>query len=122
VSGTLDAGASAETNRGPVMRTRNRAPSHPGGILKRLYLEPLKLSNSGLADAVGVSRKTISKIVNERGSITPEMALRLSRAFNTSPDLWLNLQKNYDLWEASHKSDDWRNVRSLVEGEEGIVA
>ncbi len=66
------------------MRTRNRAPGHPGLILKRLYLDSLQISNARLAGCIGVSRKTISKIVNGRGAITPEMALRLSRAFNTS--------------------------------------
>src|SRR5208282_4770812 len=78
----------------------HRAPTHPGGILKRLYLGPMKLSTIDLAKALGVSRKTISKLVNERGAITPEMALRLSIAFKTTPQLWLNLQQNYDLWRA----------------------
>jgi addiction module HigA family antidote len=64
-----------------------------------------------LSNVLEVSRKTVSKIINERGSITPDMALRLSRAFDTSPDLWLNLQKNYDLWHASHNSDDWKRVQ-----------
>jgi addiction module HigA family antidote len=96
------------------MRERKRAPAHPGGILKRLYLDALNLSNSQLATSIGVSRKTISKIVNEKGSITPDMALRLSRALNTTPDLWLNLQKNYDLWQASHGSTDWQNVQSII--------
>lgn len=95
------------------MRKKNRAPAHPGGILKRLYLEPLKISNSELAQAIGVSRKTISKIVNEKGAITPEMALRLSRAFDTTPDLWLNLQKNYDLWQTSRKSLEWQKVQVI---------
>src|SRR5205823_1700593 len=70
-----------------------RAPSHPGGILKRLYLAPLDLSTIEFAKAIGVSRKTISKLINERGGITPEMALRLSLAFKTTPQLWLNLQQ-----------------------------
>jgi addiction module HigA family antidote len=58
-----------------------RAPTHPGGILRRLYLRPLNVSTIDLAKAVGVSRKTISKLINERGAVTPEMALRLSIAF-----------------------------------------
>jgi len=57
--------------------------------------------------------KTISKIVNGKGAITPEMALRLSRALDTSPELWLNMQVAYDLWQASHKSSDWRNVTAI---------
>ncbi|MCB0196243.1 MAG: HigA family addiction module antidote protein, partial [Anaerolineae bacterium] len=63
------------------MRTQNRPPAHPGRILKNLYLSPLHISNTKLAETLNVSRKAISLIVNERKSVTPEMALRLSRAF-----------------------------------------
>ncbi|HUL01382.1 MAG TPA: HigA family addiction module antitoxin, partial [Nitrospirota bacterium] len=62
------------------MRMRKRTPTHPGGILKRQYIEPLSLTISELAGTLGVSRKTLSKIVNERGDVTPDMALRLSKA------------------------------------------
>jgi len=92
------------------MRKRKEAPSHPGGILKRLYLIPMEITVSELAKRIGVSRKTVSKLVNENGSVTPDLALRLSRAFNTTPDLWLNLQKNYDLWQAGQKSMDWQRI------------
>lgn len=67
-----------------------------------------------MALALGVSRKTLSKIINERGSITPDMALRLSRAFDTTPDLWMNLQKNYDLWQAENSSNSWKTVKPLA--------
>jgi len=93
---------------------RKRKPTHPGGIIKRQYLESLSLTISEVADDLGVSRKTLSKIINEKGSITPEMALRLSKAFNTSPELWLNLQNNYDLWIASNKSNKWELVKSIM--------
>jgi addiction module HigA family antidote len=96
------------------MRIKKRPPTHPGGILRRQYIEPLSLSISELANTIGVSRKTLSKIVNEHGSITPEMALRLSKAFKTSPELWLNLQQNYDLWQASHNSDDWKMIEAIT--------
>ena len=96
------------------MPIRKRLPTHPGGILKRHYIEPLSLKITAVADDLRVSRKTISKIVNEKGSITPDMALRLSKAFNTSPELWLNLQTNYDLWVAAHKSNDWEKIKTLV--------
>ncbi len=96
------------------MRTKNRPPAHPGRILRNLYLSPLGVSNTKLAETLGVSRKAVSQIVNERKSVTPEMALRLSRAFpNTSPEFWLNLQKNYDLWQVSQQSQDWQNVQAL---------
>jgi len=91
-----------------------RAPTHPGGILRRLYLQPLDVSTVELAKAVGVSRKTISKLVNERGAVTPEMALRLSIAFTTTPQLWLNLQRNYDLWHARRTAKGLKNVRRFA--------
>jgi antitoxin HigA-1 len=86
---------------------------HPGRVLKQHHLTPLNLSITGLADTLGVSRKTISKIVNQRGAITPEMALRLSRAFNTTPQLWLGLQQEYDLWHAARETKGWESVRMV---------
>ena len=61
-----------------------------------------------------MSRKTISKLLNERGSVTPEMALRLSRAFKTTPQLWLNLQQNYDLWHVERTAKGLKKVRTLA--------
>ncbi len=96
------------------MGIRKRPPTHPGGILRRQYIEPLSLNISKLANTLGVSRKTLSKIVNEHGAVTPGMALRLSKAFNTTPELWLNLQQNYDLWQASHNSDEWKMIEAIT--------
>ena len=73
-------------------------PPHPGEILKELCLEPLGVSVTRAAEALGVSRKTLSSILNGRAGISPEMALRLSKAFGTSPESWLNQQMQYDLW------------------------
>jgi len=95
------------------MHTMKRKPTHPGIIIKEDYLTPLAISIKDMSEKLGVSRKTLSKIINERGAITPEMALRLSRAFDTTPDLWLNLQKNYDLWNAEKKSKSWQSVQPL---------
>ena len=96
------------------MPIRKRKPTHPGGILKRHYIESLSLTISEIANNIGVSRKTISKIVNEKGSITPDMALRLSKAFNTTPELWLNMQINYDLWIAEKNSEGFTSIKSLI--------
>ena len=71
------------------MRKMKRQPTHPGRIIKEDYLTPLHLTVTDMANKLGVSRKTLSKIINEGGAITPDMALRLARAFDTSPDLWL---------------------------------
>ena len=81
-------------------------------------LEPLSISNTRLSEILGVSRKAISAIVNERKSVTPEMALRLSQAFpNSTPESWLNLQKNYDLWQAAHKNHEWKSVQPIFLGD-----
>lgn len=76
------------------------APPHPGEIIKELCLEPLGLSITDAAEALGVSRKTLSSIVNGRAGISPEMAIRLSIAFDTTAESWLNQQLQYDLWRA----------------------
>ncbi|MCF8066914.1 MAG: HigA family addiction module antidote protein [Desulfarculaceae bacterium] len=90
-----------------------RKPSHPGGILRRQYMEPLGISNTKLADAIDVTRKTVSKLVNEHSGVSPEMAMRLSLAFGTTPDFWLNLQKNYDLWLTQSSRSDWDRIERL---------
>jgi len=69
---------------------------------------------SELAGTPGVSRKKLSKIVNERGDVTPDMALHLSKSFNSTPELWFNLQRTYDLWKASHKSNEWKLVAAIA--------
>lgn len=99
-----------------------RPPTHPGGILKRHYLEPLSLAISRAAVALGVSRKTVSMIVNERGGVTPDMALRLAKAFRTTPELWLNLQQNYDLWHAAHDAKAWQRARVVMRQSRSAVA
>lgn len=75
-------------------------PKHPGLMVKSLCLEPLKLSVTDAAIALGISRPTLSKLVNGRMSISPEMAERLSIVFNTSDEMWINLQAKYDLYLA----------------------
>ncbi len=79
-------------------------PPHPGEVLRDLCLEPLGLTITDAAAALGVSRKTLSSILNGRAGISPEMALRLSIAFNTTPESWLNQQSQYDLWIARQES------------------
>jgi addiction module HigA family antidote len=90
-----------------------RKPRHPGGLIKRQYLDPLNMTISELAEVLGVSRKTVSEIVNEKAGITPNMALRLSRAFGTTPELWLNLQQKYDLWCAANESEAWKEISPI---------
>lgn len=79
-------------------------PAHPGEILRDVYLAPLGVSITTAADALGVSRKHVSEIVNGHAPVSADMAVRLAAAFDTEPDLWVNLQAQYDLWEATQKT------------------
>ena len=88
-------------------------PPHPGEIIKELCLEPLGLTVTRAAEALGVSRKTLSAILNGRAGISPEMAIRLSIAFDTSAESWLNQQTQYDLWLARQTQQALR-VERLV--------
>ncbi|MCK9506184.1 MAG: HigA family addiction module antitoxin [Porticoccaceae bacterium] len=88
-------------------------PPHPGEIIKELCLEPLGISVTDAAAALGISRKTLSAILNGRAGISPEMAIRLSIAFDTSAESWLNQQSQYELWHAEqHRSK--LQVKKLV--------
>jgi addiction module HigA family antidote len=79
-------------------------PAHPGEVLKEMYLEPLALTVTDAAESLGITRKTLSELINGRSGISTSMALRLSKAFSTTPELWLNMQQNYDLWKAKKKT------------------
>lgn len=78
-------------------------PPHPGEIIRELCLEPLGLSVSEAAKALRVSRKTLSEILNGRAGVSPLMAIRLSIAFDTTPESWMAQQAQYDLWRANKK-------------------
>ncbi len=81
-------------------------PPHPGKIIKELCLEPLGITVTEAAKALGISRKTLSSIINGKAGISPEMAVRLSIAFHTSSESWVNQQSQYDLWQAEqHRSE-----------------
>lgn len=86
-------------------------PPHPGEVLKALCLEPLGLTVTEAARALDVSRKTLSMILNGRAGISPEMAVRLSLAFDTTAESWLAQQLQYDLWLAEQKRPDLRVQR-----------
>jgi antitoxin HigA-1 len=91
-----------------MMKMHN--PPHPGEIIKGLWLDPLGVSITDAAQAMAVSRKTLSKIVNGRGRVTPEIALRLSIALGSSAESWLGHQAAYDLWELEQRPDNLRAV------------
>lgn len=87
------------------MLKRALEPSHPGEILRGLYLEPLNLTQEEAAISLGVTRKTFSMLLNGKQGISAEMALRLAKAFKTTTDLWMSLQNTYDLWFANQNVD-----------------
>lgn len=83
---------------------RKRKPTHPGTILKELYIQPLDLNLQKLADQLMIARTTLLKVRSGRASITPVIAIALAEAFNTTSQLWLNLQQAHDLWVKESES------------------
>ena len=80
-------------------------PPHPGEIIKEFCIEPLGLTVTKAAESLGVTRKTFSMLLNGRSGVSPEMALRLSKVFGRTPEGWLRLQIQYDLWKAKQRVD-----------------
>jgi antitoxin HigA-1 len=81
-------------------------PPHPGEILKETCLAPLGVSVTKAAKALGVTRETLSRLINGKTGVSPEMAIRLSKAFDTTPELWLGMQQQYDLWQLKSRADE----------------
>jgi addiction module HigA family antidote len=87
-------------------------PPHPGEFIRETYVEPFDISIRSLAENLGVSASTLARVVSERSAVSPEMALRLSKALGRSPESWLAMQDNYDLWQA-RKTADLSQVRKV---------
>ena len=87
-------------------------PPHPGEFIRETYIEPFDISIRSLAENLGVAASTLARIVSERSGVSPEMALRLSKALGRSPESWLAMQDSYDLWQA-RKSADLAGVRKI---------
>ena len=81
-------------------------PPHPGEHVRHDCLEPLGLTVTKAALILGVTRKALSELVNGRSGVSPEMAIRLSKAFGGSPEVWLRMQMNHDLWRVQRKADE----------------
>lgn len=92
-------------------------PPHPGEILKEMYLTPLNISVTNFAENISVRRATVSSLINGKSSVTPMMAVRLSKALKTTPDLWLGLQMEYDLWKIKQETRNnsaIQNINALI--------
>ena len=95
---------STTTDEDNAMAMHN--PPHPGGIVRRQCLEPIGLSVKGAAEHLGVARQSLSELVNERSGVSVDMAIRLSKAFGSTPETWLGMQMAHDLWQARSRIDD----------------
>ena len=91
------------------MYSLERLPTHPGEVLREEFLKPLNLTQSFLASKLHTSFRAINELINEKRGITIEMALKLSKYFGTTPELWLNLQNQYDLYKVSNKKKNELN-------------
>ena len=80
-------------------------PPHPGEFIRATYIEPFDLSMRSLAQSLGVTPSTLTRLVSGRSGLSPEMALRLSKAVGRSPESWLAMQHNYDLWQTKRMTD-----------------
>jgi addiction module HigA family antidote len=116
----INGGLSLDGTNSPLMygllitteeKTMQRKPTSPGEILVEEFLVPLKISQKELAEHLNCDYKVINRIVNEQTSITPEMAIKLAAAFNTTPDFWLNAQMAMDLWTLRSKKT---KIRPLI--------
>ena len=87
-------------------------PPHPGEFIRETYIEPFDISIRSLAESLGVSPSTLARVVSTRSAVSPEMALRLSKAVGRSPESWLAMQHNFDLWQAK-KSADLSDVQKI---------
>jgi len=95
-----------------TMLPKNRPPTHPGEMLREEFLVPLGMSQTELAERIRVSYPRINEIINGKRGITPDTALRLAKLFGTTPEFWLNGQRNWDLWHAMN-SPDAKEIRRI---------
>ena len=96
------------------MIPKNRRPIHPGEILRFEFLEPLKLTQQQLADAIGVTRVRINEIILGKRSITPDTAFRLAKLFDTTAEFWIGLQNNVDMWDTlKARKDEYDQISPL---------
>jgi len=97
-----------------VIRNRKRRPTHPGAILREDILPASGINQTQLADLIGVSRRTVHEVVQERRPLSVDMAQRLSRIFGNSPEFWLNMQQAVDLWDTSEsKRKEYEKLKPL---------
>jgi len=95
------------------LKDRNRKPTHPGAILREDVLPALDMTQQEFANRLGVSRLSVSELLHEKRALSPEMAARLGKLLNTTPDSWLAMQAALDLWHALHELPDLDRIEPL---------
>ena len=99
---------------GHILNGRKRRPSHPGAMLREIVLPELEMSQGDFASWLGVSRRTVNELLQERRPVSVDMAHRLARALKTSPDVWLNMQQAVDVWDALDRNKKkYQAIRSI---------
>jgi antitoxin HigA-1 len=94
------------------LRNPKRRPTHPGVILREDVLPALKMTQKEFADWIGVSRLSVSEVLNEKRTVTPDMAMRLGKALGNGPEIWLRMQQTLDLWELAQQGS-YEEIRTL---------
>lgn len=96
-----------------TLRNPGRRPTHPGAILREDVLPALEMTQTMLAERLGVSRLSVSELLHEKRSMTPEMAMRVAKLLNTTPESWLRMQEAVDLWEVRQKPEKIANIKPV---------
>jgi addiction module HigA family antidote len=95
------------------LRNPNRRPTHPGAILREDVLPALKMTQTEMAQRLGVSRLSVSELLHEKRSMTPEMSMRVAKLLNTTPESWLRMQEAVDLWEVQQKPEKLAGIKPI---------
>lgn len=96
-----------------TLRNPNRRPTHPGAILREDVLPALEMTQTEFAERLGVSRLSVSELLHERRSMSPEMATRVAKLLNTTPESWLRMQEALDLWDVQQKPEKLAGIKPL---------
>ncbi len=96
-----------------TLRDPNRRPTHPGAILREDVLPALAMTQTEFAQRLGVSRLSVSDLLHEKRAMTPEMAARVGKLLNTTPDSWLRMQQAVDLWEVAQKPEKLASIKPI---------